>query len=190
MNLTICPGCVTSMVKSVSCLEKEVVKRSQLESRTCHMKRGLPTSGEGGAEDTPVQGGSIRQRMSARAEGVVERGRGKRIGGRGRGRRGRGGRVRATIASTELLVSNAEPTNVWQSLSQEDAPELRIEGLKDQLKSLSEEYNVLKGKVVKLEGDLLEKDTAMKAMSFQLNRLEEQCRKLSAENESLRFARE
>ena len=49
---------------------------------------------------------------------------------------------------------------------------------------------MLKGKVVKLEGDLLEKDTAMKAMSFQLNRLEEQCRKFFAENDSVRFAKE
>lgn len=64
------------------------------------------------------------------------------------------------------------------------------EGMKRNLEEVSQESNALKTKVLKLEGDLLEKMTVMKAMNLHFGRFEEQNWKLSVENECLCDTRE
>ena len=72
---------------------------------------------------------------------------------------------------------------------QDVAPAMSIEQMQSRVEELCTEKNALKQKVSELNADLIEKEMAVKAMSLHIQRLEEENRKLKAENESLRVAR-
>lgn len=68
-------------------------------------------------------------------------------------------------------------------------PVLSMAHMEARVEQLSTENNELKKEVSDLKDQLFGKDTASKAMSLQVQRLEEENAKLKAENESLRVAR-
>ena len=61
-----------------------------------------------------------------------------------------------------------------------------IEALQRKVDCLSEENNVLKQKVSSLELELLDEATTRRAYCLTVSRLEEDCKRLSMENEVLR----